>query len=165
MSVKRSGRILLVEDEAGLRRLIARFLGAEGFEVTEAGNGREGLDHYASRGPFGLVMLDLDLPLVCGAEVCRRIKAERPEQPVIICSAAILDEHLATLRSFEAIQFLSKPYHPAELLGRVRAELARNLEPRRRESAATAGAVTWRGDGARAAAGAMHALFKQPAID
>jgi len=129
MGAKRQGRILLVEDETLLRRLIAQFLRGEGFEIVEAGDGREGVERFSSSNPFDLVLLDLNLPILPGIEVCRRIKLQRPKQPVIICSAAILDSHIAALAAMEVDQFLSKPYHPAELLSRITIELQRPVQP------------------------------------
>ena len=86
MSANRERRILLVEDESLLRRLIAQFLRGEGFEIVEAGDGREGVERFTSCSPFDLVLLDLNLPILPGVEVCRRIKQQRPAQPVIICT-------------------------------------------------------------------------------
>jgi DNA-binding response OmpR family regulator len=137
-------RLLLVEDESILRRLIAEFLRGEGFDVTEAADGSEGASLYAGLGPFDLVLLDLNLPFISGVDVCRRIKAARPAQPVLICSAAILDWHVVALEDLQVDQFLSKPYHPLELLDRIRRELSR--PSRVRETGAGAGAGP-RGDG------------------
>ncbi len=126
---KRQQRILLVEDESLLRRLIAQFLRGEGFGISEAADGREGVEQFSSGSPFDLVLLDLNLPVLPGVEVCRRIKQRRPDQPVIICSAAILDGHIAALSAMHVTQFLTKPYHPAELLNRITIELQRSTQP------------------------------------
>jgi len=120
----RAGKLLLVEDEHLLRGLVAQFLWGEGFEVVEAADGSQAVGTYSSGGPFDLVLLDLNLPLICGVEVCRRIKILQPAQPVIICSAAILDSHIAALREMQVEQYLSKPYHPLDLLSRIAAELS-----------------------------------------
>src|SRR4029079_7478612 len=80
MGARIHGRILLVEDEAVLRGLIAQFLRGEGFDTVEAGDGREGVERYASLGPFDVVLLDLNLPVFSGVEVCRKIRHERPDQ-------------------------------------------------------------------------------------
>jgi len=125
MDGRRAGKLLLVEDEHLLRGLIAQFLCGEGFEVVEAADGSQAVDLFSSSRPFDLVLLDLNLPRICGVEVCRRIKGLHPPQPVIICSAAILDSDVAVLQELEVEQFLSKPYHPMELLNRISAELAR----------------------------------------
>src|SRR5271157_2943275 len=164
MSAKRRGRILLVEDELLLRRLIAQFLRGEGFEVVEAGDGREGVERFSSGNPFDLVLLDLNLPILPGVEVCRRIKLQRPEQPVIICSAAILDGHIAALAAMQVNQFLSKPYHPAELLSRITIELQRPVQPSAVQTERLT-ASTWRVDRTSPRPGPSQTLFKLPAID
>ena len=130
MGAKWQGRLLLVEDENLLRGLIAQFLRSEGFELVEAADGREGVERYSSLGPFDVVLLDLNLPVFSGVEVCRRIKQMHPGQPVIICSAAILDGHMAALESLKVDQFLSKPYHPKELLNRIAIEFERAARTR-----------------------------------
>jgi DNA-binding response OmpR family regulator len=164
MSGKRQGKILLVEDESILRRLIAQFLRGEGFEIVEAGDGREGVERFSSGNPFDLVLLDLNLPILPGVEVCRRIKQQRPDQPVIICSAAILDGHIAALAAMKVDQFLSKPYHPAELLSRITIELQRSVQPSVVQTERlTAG--SWRVDGSSPRPGPSQPLFKLPAID
>ena len=125
MEGKGRGKLLLVEDESVLRRLIAEFLRGEGFEVIEAADGPQGATLYAGHGPFDLVLLDLNLPMLSGVDVCRRIKGLRPHQPVLICSAAILDWHVAELQDLNVDQFLTKPYHPLDLLDRIAAEMTR----------------------------------------
>ena len=132
MGAKWQGRLLLVEDENLLRGLIAQFLRGEGFELVEAADGREGVERYSSLGPFDIVLLDLNLPVFSGVEVCRRIKHLHPGQPVIICSAAILDGHMDALESLNVDQFLSKPYHPKELLNRIAIEFERAAHLARR---------------------------------
>ena len=137
MDGKRAGKLLLVEDEHTLRILIAQFLRGENFEVVEAADGLEGVGLFSSQGPFDLVLLDLNLPRLPGVEVCRRIKLEQPMQPVIICSAAILDDHINELHAMQVEQFLTKPYHPLELLDRIpRAEIDPSHCLRRGQAAA-----------------------------
>jgi DNA-binding response OmpR family regulator len=128
MDGSRAGKLLLVEDEHVLRGLIAQFLGGEGFEVVEAADGSQAVELFSCSRPFDVVLLDLNLPRICGVEVCRRIKHLEARQPVIICSAAILDSDIAVLQELNVEQFLSKPYHPMELLVRIAHELTR---PRR----------------------------------
>ena len=129
MGGKRAGKLLLVEDEHLLRGLIAQFLRAEGFEVVEAADGSQGVGFFGSMRPFEVVLLDLNLPLLPGVEVCRQIKCEQPSQSVIICSASILDSHIAKLREMNVEQFLTKPYHPRDLLDRIDAEIAHRPHP------------------------------------
>ncbi len=127
MEDKGRGKLLLVEDENLLRRLIAEFLRGEGFEVIEAADGQEGVGLFSGRGPFDLVLLDLNLPRLSGVDVCRRIKAQHPLQPVLICSGAILDNHVAALHALNVDHFLTKPYHPLVLLERIAIEMSRDL--------------------------------------
>jgi DNA-binding response OmpR family regulator len=124
MDGKRAGKLLLVEDEHNLRSLVAHFLRTEGFEVVEAADGAEGVGFYRDRGPFDVILLDLNLPMLCGVEVCRQIKIQNPGQPVIICSAAILDCDFDALADMQVRQFLTKPFHPLELLARISGEMA-----------------------------------------
>jgi len=136
MAGKRAGKLLLVEDEHTLRGLIAQFLRGENFEVIEAADGLQGVGYFSSRGPFDLVLLDLNLPMLPGVEVCRRIKLEQPMQPVIICSAAILDDHITELHAMHVEQFLTKPYHPLDLLDLIVGEIDQGVCLERNPAAA-----------------------------
>jgi DNA-binding response OmpR family regulator len=115
--------LLLVEDEHLLRRLVAQFLRVEGFGVVEAADGAEGVERFADSGPFDLVLLDLNLPVFSGVEVCRRIKRRTPGQRVMICSAAILDDHEAALLDLGVGHYLTKPYRPDDLLTHIAQEI------------------------------------------
>ncbi len=124
----RAGKLLLVEDEHVLRGLIAQFLREEGFDVIEAADGQQAVALYATRQAFDLVLLDLNLPMICGVEVCRRIKMMNPLQPVLVCSAAILDSDLDVLQSLQVDRFLTKPYHPLDLLSGIDAEMRQSRQ-------------------------------------
>jgi DNA-binding response OmpR family regulator len=165
MGAKRAGKILLVEDEALLRSLVAQFLRGEGYTVVEAADGLQGTDRFQREGPFDLVLLDLNLPILPGVEVCRRIKDSTPSQPLIICSAAILDDHLEALTSLGVNQFLSKPYHPAELLCRVALELARAGDRAVPSPPVSSPTGSWRAHQAHSRFAPSHALSKEPSID
>jgi DNA-binding response OmpR family regulator len=164
MDGKRAGKLLLVEDEHVLRGLIARFLRGEGFEVVEAGDGSQGVALYASMGPFDVVLLDLNLPLLSGVDVCRRIKSSDPLQPVIICSAAILDCHIEALREMRVEQFLSKPYHPLELLKRIADESSRVRRTESIHPAASGRTPHWRRE-PDSELRSSHPLVKSPLLD
>ena len=122
--MERRGSLLLVEDEHLLRELVAQFLRSEGFRVVEAADGPDGVERFALDGPFDLALVDLNLPVFSGVEVCRRIKRSRPDQRVLICSAAIMEEHEAALLELGIEHFLTKPYHPESLLAHVLLEVA-----------------------------------------
>ncbi|WZO96219.1 response regulator [Isosphaeraceae bacterium EP7] len=120
--MERRGTILLVEDEAILRRLVAEYLRIERFVVVEAADGQEAIERYDDSGPFDVVLCDLNLPRRSGVEVSRWIKARCPSQGLIICSAAVQGEAEGMLRSVGVDRFLSKPFLPSELVRQVGAE-------------------------------------------
>src|SRR5262249_50081563 len=93
---------------------------------------------------FELVLLDLNLPMLSGLDVCGRIKKVQPLQPVLICSAAILEDHLATLHALDVDQFLTKPYHPLELLERVTRAISRGRRARPSDRTQATSGAPWR---------------------
>lgn len=111
--------LLLVDDESTLRGLVAQFLRRTGFHVTEAEDGIDGLARFEGSGPFDLVMSDVLMPRLDGIEFCRRVKWQRPEQSILICTAALDLEQEDLLRAAGIVQFLRKPYHPTTLLARI----------------------------------------------
>jgi two-component system, OmpR family, phosphate regulon response regulator PhoB len=118
--------VLLVEDEAAQREVLAYNLEAEGFHVTQARNGEEALMLVGEAAP-DLILLDWMMPLVSGLEVCRRLKM-RPETraiPVIMLSAR--SEDVDKVRGLEtgADDYVIKPYSLVELMARLRAHLRR----------------------------------------
>jgi len=166
MDGKRSGRLLLVEDEHLLRSLVAQFLYDEGFDIIEAADGREAVSLFANLGPFDLVLLDLNLPYVQGVDVCRLIKSRHPSQPFVVCSASLLDSHLCELRALNVDQFLSKPYHPRDLLSRIRGEIDRGRRPEHDPRLVPGSRrVAWRSDEGHSHSVAPHALEKAPRLD
>jgi two-component system OmpR family response regulator len=112
-------RVLVVEDDEAMARLLARVLRAAGFAVTVALDGRAGLAHAAG-GVFELVLLDLGLPDIDGMTVLARMTADAPDQPVLVVSG--LADGPTKVRCLElgACDYLTKPFAVAELLARVR---------------------------------------------
>ena len=129
MVTNQQGALLLVEDEDRLRGLVAQFLRGEGYDVTEAQDGLEGVERFADSGPFDLVLVDLNLPVFSGVEVCRRIKRDRPDQRVMVCSAAVVRDHEEALGALGVAHFLSKPYHPEDLLRHIAQEVGTGSDP------------------------------------
>jgi DNA-binding response OmpR family regulator len=161
----RAGKLLLVEDEHVLRGLIARFLRGEHFEVVEAGDGSQGVELYLRMGPFDVVLLDLNLPLLPGVDVCRRIKGACPAQPVVICSAAILENHLDALREMGVEHFLTKPYHPLELLKVIALESARVPRAESIRPGSAALGPYWHSQEPDSGGRSSHPLVKSPVMD
>jgi two-component system response regulator CpxR len=117
-------RILIVDDDAELCALVARFLGSEGFAVDRAANGSEGIGRALS-GSYALIMLDVMMPDLNGFEVLRRIRA-CSRTPVLMLSARG-DTHDRVLGlELGADDYLPKPYDPSELAARIRAILRRS---------------------------------------
>ena len=114
-------RILLVEDEEKLARMVELELNYEGYEVEKAPDGRTGLD-LARSGGFDLVLLDIMLPHLSGMEVLRRLRRES-QVPVIMLTArdSVVDK-VAGLDS-GADDYITKPFAIEELLARIRAAL------------------------------------------
>ena len=114
-------KILLVEDEEKLARMVEMELRYEGYEVTKAFDGRSGLDQALS-GKYDLVLLDIMLPQLSGMEVLRRLRRES-DLPVIMLTArdSVIDK-VSGLDS-GADDYITKPFAIEELLARIRAAL------------------------------------------
>jgi two-component system OmpR family response regulator len=121
-------RILVVDDDPGIRELVSDFLGRHGFEVETASDGAA-LSRALSNRDVDLVVLDVMLPGEDGLQICRRLAAvDGP--PIIMLSA--MGEETDRIIGLElgADDYLPKPCNPRELLARVRAVLRRRGEPK-----------------------------------
>lgn len=113
-------RILLVEDEQRIVRLLERGLAAHGHQLEAAADGEDGLVMAGDEG-IDLVILDIGLPGMDGHEVLRRLRASRPDLPVLMLTAR--DEVTSKVRALDAgaDDYLTKPFALEELMARVRA--------------------------------------------
>jgi DNA-binding response OmpR family regulator len=119
--------VLVVDDDPIVRDVLRRYLANDGFLVSGAADGRDGLESYARLRP-DIVLLDLMLPRLDGLEVFRRIRALDREAPVIMLTArGREDERIAGLES-GADDYVAKPFSPREVVARVRAVLRRVAE-------------------------------------
>lgn len=115
--------ILVVEDELLMRRMVQELLQREGYEVTTAGSVAEAMGEV-NRRDFDLILLDLVLPDGDGLAACRRIR-ERHRMPIVILSTKReLEDRVAGLET-GADDYMVKPFEPAEMVARVRAQLRR----------------------------------------
>ena len=119
-----AGRILLVDDEHAIQKLLTYPLRKEGYEVVPALDGREALDRFATQ-PFDLVVLDIMLPKLDGIEVCRRLRT-RSEVPIIMLTAK--DDEVDKVLGLEigADDYITKPFSVREFRSRVKAALRRS---------------------------------------
>jgi two-component system, OmpR family, KDP operon response regulator KdpE len=121
--MNRASRILLVDDEVVIQRALTPLLRSQGYDVEVAGTGREALVAVAARGP-DLIILDLGLPDLDGAEVCRRIRLES-KAPIVVLSARGGEADKVAALDIGADDYVTKPFGSEELLARIRVALRR----------------------------------------
>ena len=117
-------KILIVEDDHRMQKVLTRIFTREGFAVDSADNGVTALDLFQTSSPTA-VLLDLKLPQVSGKDVCRSMKTASPDTPVVILSSLsdVIDKVL--LLEMGADDYVTKPFSPRELLARVQAAIRR----------------------------------------
>ena len=116
-------RILVVEDDRGVRESLAVVLEVQGYEVTGVETGEEGLAHVADGGAVDLIVLDVNLPGIDGIETCRRLRASGHGGPVLMLTARHETADRVTGLDAGADDYLPKPFALDELLARIRALL------------------------------------------
>lgn len=139
-------RVLVVEDEPALARLVSLHLGEAGHEVTVAGDGAAALVAHDAE-PFDLVVLDRMLPDLDGIEICRRLRRGSATTPILMLTALTSTaDHVEGLEA-GADDYLDKPFSVAELVARVQA-LFRRVDALSAEAseASEAGAIGGSGD-------------------
>ena len=119
-------RILLVDDEVGIRDLVGQYLRNEGFEVDEAADGEAALARFRQN-PHDLVVLDLRLPGIDGLDVLREIRRSSAVYVILLTARADETDKLIGLE-LGADDYITKPFSPRELVARVRAVLRRRRE-------------------------------------
>lgn len=117
-------RILVVEDEAAMRRGLALLLGSRGFTVLEAETGPQALVKARQAAP-DLVLLDVMLPGLSGFDVLQTLRAEGLEVPVILLTAKGAELDRVTGFSLGVDDYVTKPFSSLELVGRIEAVLRR----------------------------------------
>jgi len=128
--------VLVVDDDPAIRRALERALGAEGYGVALAEDGRQALERVAFEPEPDVVLLDLGLPDLDGVEIVERLRSEGNEIPILVLTARqALTDRVAGLDA-GADDYLAKPFELDELLARVRA-----LTRRSRAGASGAGAT------------------------
>lgn len=117
-------KILVIEDESRIREMIKEYLENEGFFITEAGDGAQGIDKFENE-DFDLIVLDVMLPKIDGWSVCREIR-RGSQVPIIMLTAR--GEEYDRLFGFElgVDDYMVKPFSPRELTARIKAVLRRS---------------------------------------
>ncbi|HWJ17806.1 MAG TPA: response regulator transcription factor [Geobacterales bacterium] len=122
-------RLLVVDDEPPIRRLLRTSLGAEGFEVLEAENAEKALSLIGSAKPEPeVVILDLGLPDLDGLDVIRRIRAKGSKLPIIVLSSRGDERGKVEALDLGADDYVTKPFGIAELVARIRAALRHRVQ-------------------------------------
>jgi len=117
-------RILVVEDDRGIRESLAMVLDLQDYDVTTAETGEDALDQVKAQLP-DLILLDLNLPGIDGTEVCRRLRSEGPPVQILMLTARHATSELVEGLDSGADDYLTKPFALDELLARVRAMMRR----------------------------------------
>ncbi len=118
-------KILVVDDESRMRKLVRDFLVRQDFEVLEAGDGEEALDIFYKEKDIALLILDVMMPKMNGWEVCREVR-ENSTVPIIMLTAK--GDESDELQGFElgVDEYIAKPFSPKILVARVEAILRRS---------------------------------------
>ena len=117
-------KILVVDDESRMRKLVKDFLGREGFQVIEAGDGQEAIELFYENKEIALIILDVMMPRMDGWQTCREIRKDS-KVPIIMLTAR--SDERDELQGFElgVDEYISKPFSPKILVARVNAILRR----------------------------------------
>ena len=121
-------KILVVDDESDILKLTSLRLRKLGYDVLTATNGKEGLDSIRDNAP-DLVLLDMILPVMCGADVCRKIKDDEQLKhiPVLLFTASSNIMTAETAKKLRADDFIVKPFDPEELTKKIEKMLVQEV--------------------------------------
>jgi two-component system KDP operon response regulator KdpE len=120
------GSILIIDDEVQIRRLLEITLSANGYKISEASTGKDGLTLSATGQPV-LIILDLGLPDIDGFEILKKLR-EWYQKPIIILSARNSEEDIIKALDNGANDYLTKPFRTGELLARIRVAIRQSQD-------------------------------------
>lgn len=126
MSAPRN-RILVIDDEPPIRKLLRTGLTTQGYQITDATNGRTALEALAREEP-DLIILDLGLPDIPGLELLRRIRETHERVPVLVLSSREDEKGKVEALDLGADDYVTKPFGMNELLARIRTALRHRLQ-------------------------------------
>ncbi|WP_294147233.1 response regulator transcription factor [uncultured Clostridium sp.] len=118
-------KVLVVDDEPRMRKLVKDFLTVKGFQVVEAGDGEEAIDVFFDQKDIALILLDVMMPKMDGWEVCRTIR-KYSQVPIIMLTARGEEQDELQGFSLGVDEYISKPFSPKILVARVEAILRRS---------------------------------------
>jgi two-component system KDP operon response regulator KdpE len=120
-------RILIVDDEPPIRRLLRTSLAAQGFQVTEAADGRQALAEIESSAP-DLVILDLGLPDIQGQDLIHTLRQQGSSLPILVLSSRADEQGKVEALDLGADDYVTKPFGTDELFARIRTALRHRLQ-------------------------------------
>ncbi len=135
-----SGKILVVDDEARMRKLVRDFLTKDGYTVVEAGDGEEALNVFYEQRDIDLILLDVMMPKMDGYEVTRQIR-ESSQVPIVMLTARSEERDELLGFSLGIDEYVTKPFSPKTLVARVNAILRRSSQAGAEEKISISGIV------------------------
>ena len=133
-------KILVVDDESRMRKLVRDFLEREGYAVLEAGDGMEAMDIFYEEKDIALIILDVMMPKMDGWQVCREIR-QYSRVPIIMLTAKDGETDKINGLTLGADDYMTKPFRPLELVARVKSQLRRYKKYNPAQAEAEAGDV------------------------
>jgi two-component system KDP operon response regulator KdpE len=126
--VEQKSKVLVVEDDAGIRQSLFETLGALGFAIGEANNGEEALIRLRMAN-YNAVLLDIEMPGMGGKETCSRIHRSYPQLPIVMLTVRDEEDDLVESLELGASDYVTKPFQIRELTARLRAVMRRTQAP------------------------------------
>lgn len=123
---KGKARILVIDDETEIVRILQRSLAAHGYDVLTASNGEKALEMLEQQRP-DLLLLDLELPGMSGLEVCKRVRAQSNLPPIIVISVHDTEREKVQVLDVGADDYICKPFGINEVLARIRVALRHSV--------------------------------------
>jgi two-component system KDP operon response regulator KdpE len=120
-------RVLVVDDEPPIRRLLRVGLGAEGYAISEAGNAKDAIAQVKAERP-DLILLDLGLPDMPGHDLLRQWREDRVDLPILILSSRTDEAGIVKALELGADDYVTKPFGMKELVARIRVALRHKLQ-------------------------------------
>ena len=124
-----AGKILVVDDDASIRRALRSTLHSMGFEIEEASTGEAALESVRNA-RFGVVLLDINMPGMGGIAACREIRRLLPGLAILMISVRDQEDDKIEALDVGADDYVTKPFHVRELAARIRAAIRRAHAPR-----------------------------------
>lgn len=127
--------ILIVDDEAVARRVLASTLSRAGFKVEQACNGQEAWDWLQASRPDAIIT-DIDMPRMTGEQLCAHIEQEQPDRdyPIFVVTSKTAIEHRSWSRDMQNVSFVEKPFSLRKLVEQLKDTLSKSAQAQKRSA-------------------------------